>query len=188
MLLNTWVHTEIMLLNTWVDTEIMLLNTWVHTQLWCCWTPGFTPSFMLLNTWVHTHCYVVEHLGLHPVLCCWTPGFTPSFMLLNTWVHIQLWCCCTSGFTTSFVVVRVAHRFSFLCVFFFVFFCRRSPVSWVSTVRHDITEILLFESGVKHHNRNSCISNVDIIRFSHMFVVVASLWGGQKCQFHALFN
>jgi hypothetical protein len=27
-----------------------------------------------------------------------------------------------------------------------------------------------------------------VIRFFHMFVVVASLWGGQKCQFHALFN
>jgi hypothetical protein len=27
-----------------------------------------------------------------------------------------------------------------------------------------------------------------IIRFFHMFVVVASLWGGQKCQYHAIFN
>ena len=42
-------------------------------------------------------------------------------------------------------------------------------------VRHDITEILLIESGVKHHNLISCISNVDILRFFHMFVVVASL-------------
>ena len=27
-----------------------------------------------------------------------------------------------------------------------------------------------------------------IIRFFHMFVVVASVWSRQKCQFHAIFN
>jgi hypothetical protein len=46
------------------------------------------------------------------------------------------------------VVVRVAHRFSFLCVFFFVFFCRRKLGVNPGVQQHNFG----MNPGVQQHN------------------------------------